>query len=54
MVVDRSALEGTVAGPAIINQMDTTTLVPPGWQARRIGAGALVLQRAGTQESSAP
>jgi N-methylhydantoinase A len=44
-VVDRSALEGIVAGPAIINQMDTTTLVPPGWQASRLGAGALVLER---------
>ncbi len=42
-VIERSALEGTVAGPAIINQMDTTTLVPPGWQAfRRVAAGALV------------
>jgi N-methylhydantoinase A len=44
-VVDRSALEGAVAGPAIINQMDTTTLVPPGWRASRLGAGALVLER---------
>jgi N-methylhydantoinase A len=48
-VVDRAALEGTVAGPAIINQMDTTTLVPPGWQARRLGAGALILQRADSE-----
>ena len=44
-VIDRGALKGMIAGPAIINQMDTTTLVPPGWQARRIGAGALVLER---------
>jgi N-methylhydantoinase A len=44
-VIDRGALGGTIAGPAIINQMDTTTLVPPGWLARRIGAGALVLER---------
>jgi N-methylhydantoinase A len=35
----------TIPGPAIINQMDTTTLVPPGWQTRRIAAGALVLER---------
>jgi N-methylhydantoinase A len=48
-VVDRSALEGAVVGPAIINQMDTTTLVPPGWRATRVGAGALVLERIGPQ-----
>ena len=33
----RRAARAPIAGPAIINQMDTTTLVPPGWQARRIG-----------------
>lgn len=46
-VFDRSELldDTPIAGPAIINQMDTTTLVPPGWQARRIAAGALVLER---------
>ena len=48
-VIDRSALTGTIMGPAIINQMDTTTLVPPGWQARRIDAGALVLERKNAQ-----
>jgi N-methylhydantoinase A len=53
-VVDRAALEGTVAGPAIINQMDTTTLVPTGWQASRIGAGALVLERAAPEKGSVP
>lgn len=53
-VVDRSALEGTAAGPAIINQMDTTTLVPPGWHAHRIGAGALVLERIGRQGKPEP
>jgi N-methylhydantoinase A len=48
-VIERSALDATIAGPAIINQMDTTTLVPPGWQARRIAAGALVLERVATE-----
>jgi N-methylhydantoinase A len=52
-VIERSALEGTIAGPAIINQMDTTTLVPPGWQARRIAAGALVLERVATEGTPA-
>jgi N-methylhydantoinase A len=42
----------TISGPAIINQMDTTTLVPPGWQARRIAAGALVLERTAAEGKS--
>ena len=53
-VIDRAALQGTIAGPAIINQMDTTTLVPPGWQARRIAAGALVLERVTPQGAATP
>ena len=46
-VVGRAALgDGRVlAGPAIVNQMDTTTLIPPGWNARIVGSGALVLER---------
>ena len=53
-VIDRSAMVAgeTIAGPAIINQMDTTTLVPPGWQARRIAAGALVLERTAAEGKS--
>jgi N-methylhydantoinase A len=53
-VIDRSALRGTLAGPAIINQMDTTTLVPPDWQARRIASGALVLERTPRQPKDPP
>ena len=47
-VVGRAALaDGRVlAGPAIVNQMDTTTLIPPGWSARIVRSGALVLERA--------
>ncbi len=52
-VLDRAALEGIIAGPAIINQMDTTTLVPPGWRARRIAAGALVLERVAEEGTTA-
>jgi N-methylhydantoinase A len=36
----------TLAGPAIVNQMDTTTLIPPGWRARNVRSRALVLERA--------
>jgi len=49
-IVSRSFL-GTgdvIAGPAILNQMDTTTLVPPGWQAGLAASGALVLRRLDT------
>ncbi len=35
-----------VPGPAIIEQSDTTTLVEPGWTARLVGGGALLLERA--------
>ncbi len=39
---------GTVlAGPAIIEQPDATTVVPPGWSAARDAAGNLDLRRAG-------
>ncbi len=55
-VFDRSALRANeaVPGPAIINQMDTTTLVPPGWQARRITSGALVLEPVAVAGKAAP
>jgi N-methylhydantoinase A len=47
-VVGRTALrDGRVlVGPAIVNQMDTTTLIPPGWRAGIVRSGALVLERA--------
>ncbi len=32
-------------GPAIVSQLDATTLVPPGWSAEVDGSGALVLRR---------
>jgi N-methylhydantoinase A/oxoprolinase/acetone carboxylase beta subunit len=35
----------TVAGPAIIEQADTTTLVEPGWTARLTSGDALLLER---------
>jgi N-methylhydantoinase A len=46
-VLGRSAVaaDAVVQGPAILNQMDTTTLIPPGWQARLAGSGALILSR---------
>ena len=46
-VHDRGALgiDQRIAGPAIINQMDTTTWIPQGWTARVVPSGALVLER---------
>jgi N-methylhydantoinase A len=46
-VLGRGALDAgaVVVGPAILNQMDTTTLIPPGWQARLAPSGALILER---------
>jgi N-methylhydantoinase A len=47
LVHDRGALGvgQHVAGPAIVNQMDTTTWIPPGWEAHVVPSGALVLER---------
>jgi N-methylhydantoinase A len=46
-VHDRAALGvgQRLAGPAIVNQMDTTTWIPPGWEAHVVPSGALVLER---------
>ncbi len=45
-VVSRTELRAdeTLAGPAIVNQMDATTLIPPGWTASLAPSGALVLR----------
>lgn len=44
-IVDRVSLEigETVGGPAVIEQDDTTTIVPPGWEARVEPTGELML-----------
>ena len=34
-----------IAGPAIIEQEDTTTLVPSGWRARCIQHAALLIEK---------
>jgi N-methylhydantoinase A len=47
-ILDRRALAigQRIAGPAIIEQMDTTTVVPPGWSAEADAQGNLLLERA--------
>ena len=46
-VYERSRLPAgeAIAGPAIVEQADTTTIVPPGWAAVRDVAGNLILRR---------
>ncbi|MEJ0015802.1 MAG: hydantoinase/oxoprolinase family protein [Acetobacteraceae bacterium] len=46
LIYDRSALGvgDRFAGPAIVTQLDATTLVAPGWQAEVLGSGALMLR----------
>lgn len=43
--IDRSQLAGAVDGPAVVTQLDTTTLVAPAWRARTLPDGALLLER---------
>ena len=49
-VYDRSELaaEATVDGPAILEQAESTTVVPPGWRGQIRGDGALVMRRGDT------
>ena len=44
---DRAALGAgaEIDGPAILTQLDTTVVVPPGWSGRMHGSGALILTR---------
>lgn len=34
-----------IAGPAVVEQADSTTLIPPGWQAEALPHGALIISR---------
>ena len=46
--LDRAAVTDVterVVGPVVITQVDATTLVPPGWAARPLESGALLLER---------
>lgn len=46
--LDRAAVAHVterVVGPAVITQVDATTLLPPGWAARPLESGALLLER---------
>jgi len=40
------AVEGLLTGPAIIEQYDSTVVVDPGWTARQVASGELLLEEA--------
>jgi N-methylhydantoinase A len=42
---DRLDIGAVVAGPAIVEQFDATTVIPPGWSGRVDGYRNLILQR---------
>jgi N-methylhydantoinase A len=46
-VIDRSALSAgmVVTGPAVLEQLDATTVLPPGWTATVDGLGSLRVTR---------
>ncbi len=44
-VCTRAALDTETAGPLIVEESDTTIVVPPGWVARRVADGHLVMRR---------
>lgn len=44
---DRIPADALISGPAIIEQTDTTTLVMPGWRAKRVATGDIIITRTG-------
>ena len=44
---DRLVLDEVVAGPAVIEESGSTTIVPPGWTARTMAHGELLMERSG-------
>ena len=46
-IIERAALRRPISGPAILTQLDTTILVPPGWRAHPLASGSLRIAREG-------
>jgi N-methylhydantoinase A len=44
---ERLPLDEPLAGPAVVFHLDTTTVVPPGWNARADASGNLILTKVG-------
>jgi N-methylhydantoinase A len=53
-IIDRATLTATtvLTGPAIIEQYESTTVVPPGWQARTDDLGNLILENSSLSTDS--
>mgnify|MGYP003344132806 CR=1 FL=1 len=48
LILDRSGVgREPVEGPAVIEQEDTTTILFPGWTARQVAGGSMLLERVG-------
>jgi N-methylhydantoinase A len=46
LILDRTGVGvEPVAGPAVIEQEDTTTLLFPGWTAKHVAGGSMLLER---------
>jgi len=43
-IVTRADIDAVARGPLLIDEYDSTTVVPPGWSVRRDGEGNLVLE----------
>ncbi|MDA1348264.1 MAG: hydantoinase/oxoprolinase family protein [Chloroflexi bacterium] len=46
-VVGRPSLKGHIDGPLVIEEYDSTTIVPPGWEASLDSSGDIALEKAG-------
>jgi N-methylhydantoinase A len=46
VVSRREILEGLIEGPLIIEEYDSTTVVPPGWKAELDGFNNIVMTKA--------
>ena len=52
-VLPRAALAAARTGPAIVEEYDATTLIPPGWQARLGARGVIRMERAAARAAPA-
>jgi N-methylhydantoinase A/oxoprolinase/acetone carboxylase beta subunit len=48
VLYERDGLDigATIAGPALVEQFDATTVIPPGWNGQVDGYGNLIMARA--------
>jgi N-methylhydantoinase A len=53
-VLERDSLASgrRIEGPAIIDQMDTTTLIPAGWHGSTVASGALIVERSAARSAA--